>query len=237
LVSSGCGTAKGPRYPTTISPLALDRVVLYRNGIGYFERSGKVDGDVLTLRVRKDQVNDLLKSLTVVDRSTGKALSVSMPLDPQAWQNAALALLAPGHGTLAEMLDSLKGVLVLVETAEGSLLTVFLHMPKLDAASRAKLAPIVELRQKIGRIDTEVEGLKQQQAELDQRAEETRENLQAIKKDPKAAELRARLSKRLEEFTSEADKLGRRVVELDSKRLELKIDLEDRLRDLTITAE
>jgi hypothetical protein len=119
LFLNACGTAKGPRYPTTISPLALDRVVLYRNGVGYFERTGKIDGDVLTLRVRKDQINDLLKSLTVVDRSTGKALSVSMPLDPQSWQNAALALLAPGHGNLAEMLDSLKGVRVSVETTDG----------------------------------------------------------------------------------------------------------------------
>jgi outer membrane murein-binding lipoprotein Lpp len=117
------------------------------------------------------------------------------------------------------------------------LLSLLLHMPKLNAASRARLEPVVELRQKIGRIDTEVEGLRQQQGELDQRAEQTRENLQAIKRDPLAAELRARLSQRLEQFTSEADRLGRRIVELESRRLEHKIDLEDRLRDLTIEAE
>lgn len=114
--SAGCGHTQGA-YATTQSPLALSRVVLYRNGVGYFERHGVIDGDKLTLKVRKDQVNDLLKSLTVIDRSSGKALSVSIPLDPQAWQDAALSLLMPGRGRLADVLDGLRGVHVSVETA------------------------------------------------------------------------------------------------------------------------
>jgi len=99
----------------------LQRVVLYRNGIGYFERTGTVDGNQLTLKVRKDQVNDLLKSLTVVERSGGKAVSVSMPLDPQTWANAALATLAPGRGSLAEVLDALRGTEVTLNTTAGTL--------------------------------------------------------------------------------------------------------------------
>ena len=94
-LSLGCAGDLRTRYPSTESPLKLDRVVLYRNGIGYFERVGEVDGDILTLKVRKDQVNDLLKSLTVVEKASGKAVSVSMPLDPQSWANAALATLQP----------------------------------------------------------------------------------------------------------------------------------------------
>jgi hypothetical protein len=93
-----CAHGRDP-YAATDSTLGLDRVVLYRNGVGYFERSGAVDGEVLTIKVRKDQINDLLKSLTVVDRRNGQAVSVSMPLDPQAWANAALATLAPGQGS------------------------------------------------------------------------------------------------------------------------------------------
>ncbi|MCA9716658.1 MAG: DUF4139 domain-containing protein [Myxococcales bacterium] len=104
------GCAHGRRVATTDAEgLGLTRVVLYRNGIGYFERHGEVDGDVLHLKVRKDQVNDLLKSLTVVDRKTGKAVSVSMPLDASTWANAALASLEPGHGNLAQVLDALRG--------------------------------------------------------------------------------------------------------------------------------
>src|SRR5262245_15753430 len=89
LVGVGCPHDR-QALSTTTSPLGLSNVVLYRNGVGYFERHGVIDGDRLTLKVRKDQINDLLKSLTVIDRGTGKALSVSIPLDPKVWQDAAL---------------------------------------------------------------------------------------------------------------------------------------------------
>lgn len=119
-VLAACTSGQRVKYPTTDQQLRLDRVVLYRNGVGYFERTGPVDGNLLRLKVRKDQVNDLLKSLTIVDRSTGKALSVSMPLDPETWANAALATLAPGQGSLARVLDALRGAAVSVSTSSGS---------------------------------------------------------------------------------------------------------------------
>jgi len=67
-------SARGVEIPIT-------RVVLYQNGVGYFERAGRLDGDVLRLQIRPTQINDLLKSLTVIDRSAGRAVSVSLPLE------------------------------------------------------------------------------------------------------------------------------------------------------------
>lgn len=116
-VFAGCSHSM--RRPVSTAGLDLDRVVLYRNGIGYFERAGEVDGDILTLKVRKDQINDLLKSLTVVDRKTGKAVSVSMPLDPETWAGAALASLEPGNGNLPSVLDALRGTDIVVRTQKG----------------------------------------------------------------------------------------------------------------------
>ncbi len=95
--------------------------MLYRNGIGYFERHGEVDGDALAIKVRRDQIDDLLRSLTVIDRSTGKAVSVSMPLDPESWASAALSTLAPGRGSLAEVLDGLRGTAVVMHTTVGTI--------------------------------------------------------------------------------------------------------------------
>jgi hypothetical protein len=118
--SFGCADDARVRYPTADSPLRLTRVVLYRNGVGYFERAGEVDGDILTIKVRKDQVNDLLKSLTVVERDSGRAVSVSMPLDPTTWANAAIATLQPGRGNLAQVLDDLRGTTVTLVTTEGA---------------------------------------------------------------------------------------------------------------------
>jgi hypothetical protein len=117
-LAQGCAHGRSA-YPTAQTDLALQRVVLYRNGIGYFERHGEVEGDALAIKVRKDQVDDLLKSLTVIDRSTGKAVSVSMPLDPESWASAALSTLAPGRGSLAEVLDGLRGTDVVLRTLEG----------------------------------------------------------------------------------------------------------------------
>ncbi len=116
LSSIGCAHQSRRIATTDIGGLGLERVVLYRNGIGYFERRGDVSGDILHLKVRKDQVNDLLKSLTVVDRKTGKAVSVSMPLDANTWSSAALASLEPGRGNLAQILDALRGTEVSLRT-------------------------------------------------------------------------------------------------------------------------
>ena len=93
--------------------LVLTRVVLYQNRVGYFERQGQFDGDVLTLQVRKDQTDDLLKSLTIIDRSNGKAVSVSMPLEPKSWANAALS-----QGLLA-LAGALRGSALVIEKRHG----------------------------------------------------------------------------------------------------------------------
>jgi chromosome segregation ATPase len=116
------------------------------------------------------------------------------------------------------------------------LLEKFLAADNLDAAARKKLQPVVDLRREIGRIDTEVDGLRRQNAELEQRADQTRRNLEAIAKDPAAAALRQKLNKRLEEFSTEADTRGRKIVELETKRLEKKIELEDMIQDLDLRA-
>ncbi len=62
---------------------ALGRVVVYRNGIAYYERKASVDSDKLTLKVPADKVDDFLKSLTVSDAKTGLPLPVSFPAPGQ----------------------------------------------------------------------------------------------------------------------------------------------------------
>jgi hypothetical protein len=57
----------------------LGKVVVYRNGVAYFERRAQLEGNELTLSVPRDKVDDFLKSLTVRDAATGKSLPVSFP--------------------------------------------------------------------------------------------------------------------------------------------------------------
>ncbi|MBI5538163.1 MAG: hypothetical protein HY898_35905 [Deltaproteobacteria bacterium] len=71
----GCAGAQ----PHVRSDAALGKVIIYRNGVAYFERSAHVEGDKLTLSVPAERIDDFLKSLTVVDAATGTALPVSFP--------------------------------------------------------------------------------------------------------------------------------------------------------------
>jgi len=75
VVLFGCsGTTSYVRSDT-----ALGRVVVYRNGVAYFERTAKVDDDVLRLSVPADKVDDFLKSLTVTDAKTGERAPIDFP--------------------------------------------------------------------------------------------------------------------------------------------------------------
>ena len=77
-------------------------------------------------------------------------------------------------------------------------------------------------------------GLRRQIDKVNARLDQTRQNLEALKKDPRATALRARINKRLEGFAAEGDKLGRQMLELERERLELKVALEDAIEGLDI---
>jgi hypothetical protein len=57
----------------------LGRVVVYRNGVAFYERNATIEGGKLSVHVPRERVDDFLKSLTVVDRATGNPLSVTIP--------------------------------------------------------------------------------------------------------------------------------------------------------------
>lgn len=71
----GCGG--GTSYVR--SNTTLGRVVVYRNGIAYFERFARVEGDTLKVAVPADKLDDFLKSLTVTDAKTGEPAPISYP--------------------------------------------------------------------------------------------------------------------------------------------------------------
>lgn len=74
LVGCGSGTTSYVHSNTT-----LGRVVVYRNGIAYFERFARVEGDTLKVSVPADKLDDFLKSLTVTDAKTGEPAPISYP--------------------------------------------------------------------------------------------------------------------------------------------------------------
>jgi hypothetical protein len=57
----------------------LGRVVVYRNGVAFYERHATVENGKLSVHVPRERVDDFLKSLTVVDPVTRKPLSLTIP--------------------------------------------------------------------------------------------------------------------------------------------------------------
>lgn len=110
--------------------LPVKRVVLYKNGVGYFEHSTRVRGNQeLGIDFTTGQLNDVLKSLTVVDLGDGKISDIRYnsiaPLDERL---RALRLPFGERITRAEFLSALRGSRVEVagkgESATGRLLSV-----------------------------------------------------------------------------------------------------------------
>jgi hypothetical protein len=78
------------------SELPVRRVVLYKNGVGYFEHEGRVTGNqAVTIDFTSSQLDDALQSLTALDLNGGRISTVdwnsTTPVDQQL-KNIPLAL-------------------------------------------------------------------------------------------------------------------------------------------------
>jgi hypothetical protein len=115
---------------TAAEKLPVRRVVLYKNGVGYFEHTGRVHGSQeLKIDFTSSQLNDVLKSLTVLDLNGGKISGVGYnSVAPIAEQLKALRLPLAESTTLAGFLNALRGTPIEVHNgatvASGRLLSV-----------------------------------------------------------------------------------------------------------------
>ena len=77
-ILAGSSCASGP--PVTADDLKLKRVVIYRNGVAYFEREGRVQGERVRFKVRGDEVGDFLASFAVIEKGGSSVRAASFPL-------------------------------------------------------------------------------------------------------------------------------------------------------------
>jgi hypothetical protein len=119
-----------PQTPAGEARLPVKRVVLYKNGIGYFEHIGNVrDNQSVGISFTTAQLNDVLKSLTVLDLSDGCITGVSYnSTAPLSNRLSTLRLPVSEKTTLSEFLEALRGARVEVHSgnavAIGKLLSV-----------------------------------------------------------------------------------------------------------------
>ena len=91
--------------------LPLSRVVLYSSGVGYFQRDGQVNGEArVELSFPENDVNDLLKSMVLQDRSGGQVSVVSYDSrDPAEKTLKSFALDLAENPSLAKILLQARG--------------------------------------------------------------------------------------------------------------------------------
>lgn len=94
----------------------IKRVVLYKHGVGHFERGADVEGDAeIKLAFRTEEMNDVLKSLTVFDKGGGVVSSVSYDnKKPISKLLADITLDIPDSGGHVQLLGNIRGAQVSV---------------------------------------------------------------------------------------------------------------------------
>jgi hypothetical protein len=94
--------------------LPIHEVVLYKGGVGYFERGGLLRaGESARLDFKASDMNDVLKSLTISEQNGGKVTGLrydsSEPLDKKL---ADFPFKIDGNASLALFLDQMRGAKV-----------------------------------------------------------------------------------------------------------------------------
>ncbi|MSR28710.1 MAG: hypothetical protein EXS03_03935 [Phycisphaerales bacterium] len=107
--------------------LPLTSVTLYRSGVGYFERNGSVkSGDSVQLRFANDEINDMLKSMVILDPEHALESVSYESKEPLSRQLASFGIDLSDNPTLAGLLGRLRGTRVKIGTADGTVEGVIL---------------------------------------------------------------------------------------------------------------
>lgn len=135
-LSSITGRAYGQVAADTGKPMLLatntlpiTRITLYRSGVGAFQRQGAVsDNAQISLKFDASQINDVLKSLQVLDFG-GRVASVSYPSkDPLARRMGSFGLQIGDNPSLPTLFERVRGSMVTLTTSDstisGSVLSV-----------------------------------------------------------------------------------------------------------------
>jgi len=109
--------------------LPVKQVVLYKHGVGFFERAGTLGpGESTRLDFNASDMNDVLKSLTLTDSGGAKISGLRYDsIDPLSHKLAEFPFQIEGGQSLAAMFDQLKGARVELklgnDTVSGIILT------------------------------------------------------------------------------------------------------------------
>src|SRR4051794_27570015 len=101
--------AKQDLKPATNLPIT--RVVLFNSGVGYFSRSGEVEGEArVDLTFPESDINDLLKSMVLEDFGKGRIAAVSYDSrEPISRTLSSFAINLNSQPTFAAIVQQMRG--------------------------------------------------------------------------------------------------------------------------------
>jgi hypothetical protein len=111
--------------PQVVKDLPVRKVVLYKNGVGYFEHAGSVTGNQrVAIDFTSPQLNDVLQSLTVLDEGGGRIAGVNYnSTTPLAEQLKTLSMGMTDDPTATMLFQALRGQRVEVTGGPGGPIT------------------------------------------------------------------------------------------------------------------
>ncbi|MDQ2730450.1 MAG: DUF4139 domain-containing protein, partial [Armatimonadota bacterium] len=127
---TGSAPAAGPA-----EPLPVKDVVLFTSGVGYFQRSGSVDGSAaIPLTFRTSHVDDILKSLLLIDPQGHVEPVTYTSQEPVEQALRSFGINVSANLSMVDLLQQLRGVRVQIttrppheETITGQVLSVETH--------------------------------------------------------------------------------------------------------------
>jgi hypothetical protein len=242
-----------PAGATATVPFALERGIAIDQDRKYDElgeRIAKIENGELT--VERDSVTqtkyrlrnggDKAAKLLVKHPRIGGARLFAPPVGTEDNVGTGTALVpasVPAHATSDLVVDersTLRRSTDWFSVVADNAMKAYLADLKADRDVAQRLAAAWVVRGDIAKRAEARAKLQQESNNLSAAAEETRRNLRAIEKNKTAEALRQRLTGRLAETATRLDDLNRKLVELDAKLSELKVQFKEAIRDIKVVA-
>jgi hypothetical protein len=142
--------------------LPIRRVILYSNGVAYIERRGLVSGNAeINLSFKQSQVDDVLKSMLVLDLGQGKIGAVSYNSSAPVGARMSeipfsVSPLTADGGGIAGVLAQLQGAKVSVTTTKGTFSGAILTVERKEVRGEktSTVVPFLVIASDTGEIST-----------------------------------------------------------------------------------
>ncbi|MFV9505913.1 MAG: hypothetical protein AB4911_15280 [Oscillochloridaceae bacterium umkhey_bin13] len=103
-----------------MTSLPITRIVLFKHGVGYFERRGPHTGERLELSFPREAMDDVLKSLVALDLGAGQVVGVDFETpEDRATRLARGSIHLSDDRSLLDLLRDLRGRMVRLSLGEG----------------------------------------------------------------------------------------------------------------------